>query len=176
MKIVSIIESKLYSIQNSDSSENELRRLLNCWMDIEYLDAFLKKNVIDLPRGISKENLIMKLVSNSFEIQEMINRIENDENFRWFDFFKPLQNSETGNVILSKQKGRQSYLRLYAVKIEVDCFIITGGAIKFHHLNKDREHTYQEMLKLNRCRDFLKDIGIYDRTSFVELISTDYEK
>lgn len=72
MKIVSIIESKLYSIQYSDSSENELRRLLSCWMDIEYLDAFLRKNIIDLPKGINKESLIMKLVSDGLEIQEII--------------------------------------------------------------------------------------------------------
>ena len=62
-------------------------------------------------------------------------------------------------------------MRLFAIKIDNNCFVITGGAIKFHHLNKDRPHTQKEMQKINRCRDYLKDNGVFDADSFYEFLN-----
>ena len=60
---------------------------------------------------------------------------------------------------------------IVAIKIDNNCFVITGGAIKFHHLNKDRPHTQKEMQKINRCRDYLKDNGVFDADSFYEFLN-----
>lgn len=96
--------------------------------------------------------------------------------------FAPLDNSEYNEVLLSRRKGRGTtkHLRLYAVKIDKDVYVITGGAIKLplHHLMKDRPHTRKELLKLEKTRDFLKEHGIHDKDSFFELLNdlTDYEK
>ena len=45
------------------------------------------------------------------------------------------------------------------------------GTIKFHHLNKDRPHTQKEMQKMDRCRDYLKDNGVFDADSFYEFLN-----
>lgn len=74
-------------------------------------------------------------------------------------------------VTLSKQKGRKNYLRIYAIRIDENCFVITGGTIKFHHLNKDRQHTQKEMDKINACRDYLKANKVMDADSFYEFIN-----
>lgn len=87
------------------------------------------------------------------------------------EFFKPLDNQEYHIVELSKQKGRKNYLRLFAIKIDNNCFVITGGTIKFHHLNKDRPHTKKEMQKIDRCRDYLKDNGVFNSASFYEFLN-----
>ncbi|MCU0328251.1 MAG: hypothetical protein MUE53_04605 [Chitinophagales bacterium] len=82
-----------------------------------------------------------------------------------------MDNQEYHIVELSKQKGRKNYLRIFAIKIDKNCFVITGGAIKFHHLNKDRPHTLREMQKLSRCRDYLKENRVFDADSFYEFIN-----
>lgn len=86
------------------------------------------------------------------------------------EFFKPLNNQEYNIVELSKQKGKKNYLRLFAIKIDKDCFVITGGTIKFHHLNKDRPHTDLEMKKIDRCREYLKNNNVFDANSFYEFL------
>jgi hypothetical protein len=74
------------------------------------------------------------------------------------EFFKPLDNQEYHIVELSKQKGRKNYLRLFAIKIDYHCFVI-------------RPHTQKEMQKMDRCRDYLKDNGVFDADSFYEFLN-----
>src|SRR5690606_27668370 len=86
------------------------------------------------------------------------------------EFFKTLDNQEYHIVHLSKHKGRKSYLRIYAIRIDKNCFVITGGTIKFHHLNKHRAHTEKEMEKIDKCREYLKANNVFDADSFHEFI------
>jgi hypothetical protein len=37
--------------------------------------------------------------------------------------------------------------------------------------NKDRPHTQKEMQKMDRCRDYLKDNGVFDADSFYEFLN-----
>jgi cell division protein FtsB len=69
-------------------------------------------------------------------------------------------------VIPRSSKCTANQKLLFAIKIDYHCFVITGGTIKFHHLNKDRPHTQKEMQKMDRCRDYLKDNGVFDADSF----------
>lgn len=84
-----------------------------------------------------------------------------------------MRNSEYQFQILSLQKGRKNYLRIDALRIDDDCFVITGGAIKLTHLMEEREHTANELQKLEVAKQFLKANDIYDSDSFYEfLLST----
>jgi hypothetical protein len=71
---------------------------------------------------------------------------------------------------LNKSKARQSWLRIYALRIEERAYIITGGSIKLTAIMSEREHTKRELLKLERCRNFLIDQGIIDINGVVEEI------
>jgi len=90
-----------------------------------------------------------------------------------YNFIQPLHNSEYQVKILSHQKGRQHCLRLYAIRIDEDTFVITGGAIKLplHHLMEDREHTRIELQKIKRVQDYLKANQITDEDSFFEFLN-----
>lgn len=171
MKIVAIFEHRLYSFQYAEENEHELRRLLGLWNDLGYLHMFVTKAKADLPKGVTVIAMVRELMEQAKELDEQLSEIARQTDRKFESFFKPLHNQEYQTRKLSKQKGRRQYLRIYALKIDENCFVITGGAIKFHHLNDERAHTKIEMQKLDRCRDFLREQGVYDADSYFELLN-----
>ena len=170
MKIVSIFANQLYAFHYDGEDDNELRRLLALWNDIEYLYQFVMQNKGDIPRGKTIDTLVFELIKNAKVIDDTLEEISNNPEKNLGEFFKPLDNQEYKIVELSKQKARENYLRLFAIRIDQNCFVITGGAIKLHHLNKDRPHTQKEMMKINKCRDYLRDKSVFDTDSFYEFL------
>lgn len=78
---------------------------------------------------------------------------------------------------LTREKARNwnrdrhaSWLRVYAIRIETDVYIVTGGAIKLTPSMQDRPHTMLELQKLNKCRDYLKQNGGFDQDRFINYI------
>ena len=71
----------------------------------------------------------------------------------------------------TKAKGDQlkSWLRIYALKIDENVYVITGGAIKLTKTMLEREHTKHELEKLERCHDYLREEGISDIEGFKEI-------
>ena len=61
-----------------------------------------------------------------------------------------------------------SWLRVYAIRLEPNVYIVTGGAIKLTRTMQERAHTIIELEKLNSCKEFLKANGVFDKDSFVE--------
>lgn len=171
MKIDRIFAEKLFAFHFDSEEMNELRRLLTLWNNTTYLHEFVTENKSDVPQNVSIRTLVFELIDNANDIDDTLNEISKDPNRSLEEFFKPLDNQEYQIVELSKQKGRKNFLRLFAIKIDNNCFIITGGAIKFHHLNKDRPHTQKEMQKIERCRDYLKANNVFDSDSFYEFLN-----
>lgn len=172
MKIIRIFAENvnLFAFQYKGEKENELRRLLNLWNDTSYLFDFIIKNKSDIPNHLTLNQIVIKLIEDANDIDRTLSEIIFNPERKLEDFFRPLNNQEYQIIELSKQKGRKNYLRLFAIKIDTNCFVITGGAIKLHHLNKDRIHTQIEMQKISRCRDFLRDNGVFDLDSFYEFL------
>lgn len=92
------------------------------------------------------------------------------------ELFKPLDITDTRASELSREKARNwnrerhaSWLRIYAIRIEPNVNIVTGGAIKLIRTMQECEHTALELQKLNRFKAFLKANGVFDPDSFVEL-------
>jgi len=88
---------------------------------------------------------------------------------RWNDkdnineIFKPLvkQNFDLKNKNKYKSRPEQKipFLRLYAIRLEDDTYIITGGAIKLTK-EMNREHLELEKQKLEQVKYFLRSNGI----------------
>lgn len=171
MKIVSIFANQLFAFHYEKEKQNELLRLLNEWNNTLFLYEFIQQNTRDIPKNVTTMKIVNQLIDDTNEIDQTLLSISKDPNKRLEEFFRPLHNQEYQFVALSKQKGRKNYLRLYAIKIDDNCFVITGGAIKFHHLMEDRPHTLKELKKLERCRNFLKENGIIDSDSFYEFLN-----
>lgn len=172
MKIVSIFAPRLFAFHYSGEKFNELQRLLNLWNDPVKLMLFIKDNRSDIG-NISDLDLVEQLIDDAETIDEEIKKYKKNTKISLNEFFKPLVNSEYQLVDLSRQKKRQNHFRLYAIKIDDDCFVITGGGIKFPkvHLMEDRAHLSEELGKLEKCKAFLKSQGIFDNDSFFEFLN-----
>lgn len=76
--------------------------------------------------------------------------------------------------VLQKKKGKlyrqkhQSWVRLYAIKLEPNIYVITGGAIKLTEKMQDRDHTLRELMNLEKCRNFLIEHGVIDNDSLID--------
>lgn len=61
---------------------------------------------------------------------------------------------------------------MYALRVDKNVYIITGGAIKLTQKMQDREHTNIELDKIDRCRRFLIERGIVDLDGLIEEIES----
>jgi hypothetical protein len=153
-------------------SKDELERNLELWTDTKYLYEFFEKN---------RENLTYFNVSSAKEAVEIsLNEVERikdklieliiNPNKKLDEIFNNLNDNEYREVELSKQKSKQRWLRLYAIKIESNHYVITGGAIKLTHKMEENDITIEELKKLENCRNYLLEEGVYDLITFNELI------
>ncbi len=174
MKIIDIFANeKLYAFHYEGEEDHELDRLLNSWTELEYLHKFLKANAKDIPSNKSPNQIFNEIQDNADEIEDLLIEIAESNERQFEEFFKALDNNEYKVLELSRQKGRKNYLRIYALRIDKNCFVITGGAIKFTHLMQDRKHTQLELNKIEMCRNYLKENGIIDADSFYEFLNQD---
>lgn len=177
MKIVSIFAENLFAFHFDEEVENEFAKLLGedgKWTDPSYLIEFVEEHKFDVPVNENINELPQKLIQSADEINDILYQSSKGEETLG-GFFKPLNNQEYQEGELSRKKGRKTYFRLYALKIDTECFVITGGTIKFTHLLKDRKHTQDELNKLERCRSFLKEHDVFDSDSFYEFLLEDNE-
>jgi hypothetical protein len=70
----------------------------------------------------------------------------------------------------SKARIRKGWLRLYAIRLAKNCYLMTGEAIKLTQDMK-RDHLEEELKKLEHAKHFLRDNGI----DFPEDLNTHYD-
>lgn len=166
MKFACIFENQLYSFHYDEYNENEYERNLNQWSNTAYLFEFAKENNIqDIVAFVDE------ISDNLEELEDLINEIaETDEQFK--RLFIPLKHAETNKTIsLRKGKINHNRLRLYAIKIIDELFIITGGAIKMSQRMLDHPGTAKEHSKLSAARQYLDINDIHNEDAFFELIA-----
>lgn len=177
MKILSIFADKLFAFQYESEEENEYDRLIGLWTDTNYLFEFAKENI----GKYNIDNYVQNILEDAEQLIDLIDEISNSSTTPLETFFRPLSDSEFTLKTLSLQKGktrhrnRRNDLRVYAIKIDKNCFVITGGAIKLSQSMQQNTYTQAELIKLKKCRTYLKENGVYDDESFFELINNDYE-
>ena len=57
-------------------------------------------------------------------------------------------------------------MRIYAIKIGPNTYIVTGGAIKLVGTMEERTHLLKEKQKLDDIKYYLKEEGILDQDDF----------
>lgn len=165
MKIVPIFADKLFAFHYKGEAVNEFDRLMDLWTDIAFLIDYLKENNITNVKKIVKD-----ILQDAEQIQDFLDNISQNKEPYGF-YFEPLQNSER-NKILAFQKGKikENILRYYAIKLDENCFVITGGAIKMSQKMQEHTDTTNELKKLEKARAYLKQNGVFDEDSFFELL------
>ncbi|MDA3779519.1 MAG: hypothetical protein PF487_04735 [Bacteroidales bacterium] len=191
-----IVKDSLYAVKytdNSDEFENnefiedyehrdEFNRLFNNWQNPEYLDSFFNKYSCDLQKEfyefISIEDAIYKTIEDAYGFQQEIlllaEKGKKDLSKSLQTLFKPLNNREKELYPIpdyqkSKAYGSQkSWLRLYAIRIDKNVFIVTGGAIKLTKTMNEKDYLIKELGKLEKVKQFLITEGIIDDEGIVD--------
>jgi len=184
MKFVSIFgdEECLLSVKGDYETFSEFDTIFRNWTDIEYLDTFFTTNEIDLKRpfweGISVEQAIIETRNEAIKFRQHLRRISkkvpSERLVLLLRLFQPLKKNQTATPFLEKKKAyglkNKTWLRIYALKFGEDKYIITGGAIKLTDNMVEREHTREELRKLEACKRFIIDEGIVDEDGVIELL------
>jgi hypothetical protein len=166
MKIVRIFADHLFAFQYENEVDNEYDRLMEFWTNVAWLSDFARKNQVT---NVIK--FIENILKDAEQIQDFLENL-NQFNHSYGFYFEPLQDSER-TKILALQKGKiiRNQLRYYAIKLDDNCFVITGGAIKMSQKMVEHPDTANELIKLKHARAFLNKNGVFDEDSFYELLS-----
>jgi hypothetical protein len=174
MKLIPIFTAQdsadgLWSVQLDGEPQNEFEKFFDRVNDIEWLYNFFDQNWADLNSGFFGRTPIGLAVMKTLgEAEEMENSLYDlsEQGFKGDDcslqhLFKPLNNFEYAIVTHQKSKARVKlgWLRLYAIRLAENCFLVTGGAIKLSSDMK-RAHLQTELKKLELAKQFLLNNGI----------------
>ncbi len=179
MQFVRIIEGydHLWAVKESGKEFDELTELFDKWNNAKYLLDFFVANMDDL-RSYFHIEKVSEAIQDTFEdadkLEELILEFPYTE--RLDELFKPLGIRDSGCAELARHKARKwervkhaSWLRVYAIRLETNVYVVTGGAIKMTHYMQEREHTARELDKLNRCKSYLRAHGVFNKDSFMDL-------
>ena len=160
----------LWAVIYDGEEENVIVQTFTNWFNPDYLYKFFMENSVDLAKNFRITNLN----------QAVFDTIEDANKFACviFDFspdmeldmvFRPLENYRTAEMTLSREKAKgyricnhPSWLRLYAIKLDEGSYLVTGGTIKLTWKMDEREHTLQELKRMEQVRNFLLGNGVTD--------------
>lgn len=170
MKIVRIFAPYLHSFKFHDGPD-ELKRLFDFWTDEEQLYDYFKTNSEVLKyEKIDIEEAITQTIENADLFFDLLT--ENKANLD--KLFQTLSINPYPVKHLTEYKSKKKWLRLYAIKIESNYYVITGGAIKQSQRMQDNPLTQEELKKLDQCRNFLIDNGVFDSDSLINFVELEF--
>lgn len=183
MKFVRAIAgyNHLWAVRDEAKEADELTMLFREWSNANYLLDFFLANIDDL-QGFFHVEKISDAIKDTMEDARALERLILDFPYteQLDGLFHPLSLADNRIHELTREKVRNwdrerhvSWLRIYAIRIEPNVYIVTGGAIKLTATMQDREHTQIELDKLNACRNYLQQNGIFDKDSFVDFFEED---
>ncbi len=176
MEIVSIFANQLTAFRYGTDQPDEFARLFDQWQDPEYLYEFFTEHIEDLQSGffgaVSLSTAISQTRDEAMRLERKLLQLASGKFDDLDSIFEPLRLEEPVELARSKAKGEKpkSWLRIYAIKLETNAYVVTGGAIKLTRSMQDRKHTVEELKKFERCKDFLREQGISDIDGLSELI------
>ncbi|WP_026629129.1 hypothetical protein [Dyadobacter alkalitolerans] len=170
VELIRIVPETLWAARFEENEENEYDLAFKCWNDPEHLETFFTKHEEDLITDFyghcSVSQAVSITLSEADEFERQLLKVARGQDFRQKlgDIFKPLDRVARIKVVNEKSKaygtGAKSWLRMYAVRLNYDFFVISGSAIKLTKAMNEREHLKRELEKLNVVVRFLKELNI----------------
>lgn len=176
--IFAIVKNKLLSVQFESKDCDEFTLAFRNWNNTEYLEEFFENNKKDLQSGfygtITIEEAIFKTIEEAEYFEHTVRKIakigtfENGDSLQDLVFNQLHKNDQNFTLQESKAYGTndKSWLRLYAVRISPDCFVVSGSAIKLTETMNERNHTAIELDKLKITAAYLKENGLLEQDDF----------
>lgn len=173
-------DSRLWSVIFENKSINALEELFEQWGNPLWLRNFFEANMDDLTSYFKITDIntaIYDTIDDNDQLQCLILDISPEANLD--ELFRPLENNRIQEMVLGREKARiknrprhASWLRIYAIKLEPGIYIVTGGAIKLTATMGERQHTIDELRKLEEVRTYLLAADVIDSDSFTDYLST----
>ena len=180
MEIVEIYKDWLYSIQFDESDLNEYRRIFKEWHDLDYLVSFFEENkdMIDSPfwknAGLNPdtpEKSASRVIEEANElesyIRELVLNMKSGDKPDFDMYFHFLEGKYKCLWSLAPMKSygvaKPSMLRLYAIKLDSNCYLIVYGGIKLGDTIQNSPVLKDNVIKkIDKVLEFLRSNGITD--------------
>ncbi len=127
MRIVPIFEGLLYSFQPESEDVSEFQKFFEFLQDQEQLFNFFKENKADLKRPYSVSSALQQIRGDFTRMFRELQRKASENDLT--TLFRHIQSSNIKGELYSREKYRyqRSWLRMYAIRLEGDIFIVSGG-------------------------------------------------
>ena len=155
--------------------EDEFRKMMNLWNDPLYLKIFFEENKADLvAKNIDVLSAVRETIAEAKQLRSLLLKCANSQTNEFEANFLNLDNWKMSAEELEKQKIRgktnRRWLRLYAIRVHKNLYVITGGAIKLTQTMQERPHTAKQLRKLEFCKQHLIDSEVSDDDTFFEFL------
>lgn len=171
--------------------KNEFLNIRSKWKDPLYLRSFYRENEAFFKtqywEGLTENELLSDVVASIPWIFKKIGEVFISR--RLYDLFEPLSEKDAyfkqqnennpGQHQLVRLKSKYGYIhdkipfRIYAVEVDSECFIITGGAIKIVQEMKQAPNTNLELRKIDYLYRELQQANINTKQ---DLLDSLYER
>ncbi len=179
MEIVSIYPDYLFAVKFDDKDLNEYENAFSLWRDLDYLVEFFDehKGLLETEfwhnslSSTDSEDLAQAVVDESFDFERYIKEIaDNTTNGETPDFDEFFQELGGQYKFLREHVPHKSYgtasptmLRLYAIRVSKNCYVVVHGGIKLTKQIQDTPQLNKELFsKIDNVLRFFKANGIID--------------
>jgi hypothetical protein len=176
MKIVKLYPPYLFGMQyGDDETPDEYHRLFAQWWDLDYLVDYFEihsplMNVDFWGKMVDPEEASERTLGEAYEMEDYIAELSRNTALGlkpdFDEFFKPLGGEFKYIFVQTPMKAygtlNPSLLRLYAIKLAQNCYLITGGGIKYCQKMEESPELLAEIAKIKKVRSFLLNLGIED--------------
>lgn len=176
MEIISIYEGYIYSVRYEGEEENEFDRLLDSWNDVQYLMDFFESHKALLANGfwnkMDPEKAAMQVLGEAEELEEVFDELAaNTKEGKQPDFdshFKFLGGKYKYILEYEPMKSygtaSPSFIRIYAIKLKANTYLITGGGLKLADTIQNSPGLKERIIQdIDRVRELLRENGVIDR-------------
>ena len=176
LEIEEIYPPHIYSVRYEGRDENEFDRLFRSWNDVDCVISFIEGNKDFLKDDIwvkvsEPEDAAKQVLTEAEDLEKLFETLyENSKRGGYPDYdsyFHYLEGKYKYELewIPMKSYGtvRPSLLRLYAIKMDSNVYLITGGGIKLADTIQNSPRLKDYVLQdIDRVRRYLCEQGIFD--------------
>lgn len=156
----------LWTSEYDNCDMDEFAETFKNWSDPDYLYDFFLENEKDLMSGYfpfqSLQDAIIQTQDLALQFEEILLEAaanKNEINLQLNQLFHPLDNHDYRyESDLQKTKKQEKWLRIYAIKVNPSCYVVSSSAIKLSKL-MDRPHFDLVKHKLGITKNHLNENG-----------------
>lgn len=165
----------LYTVVFDTSKESAYDDFYETYRNVDFLEDYFEKNkerLQYLHPNITVTDAVLSTIDEVEELHGYLIELTNQETNDDLEYlFKPFHNKFIKEKLTeSKAYGvyKKSWIRLYAIRVDYNLYVITGGGIKLVRATQDDALLNQEVERMEFVRDYLLKEGIISEDEIKE--------